>query len=210
MDTQSERVLLELITSESSILLSKSNIPSIRRKRLSTWNSIATEFSIGRAEEYTGDKLQKRWRNMVQRVKEKKKKQRATGGGQVVKYTDNDLKILELLGEGNPQIVRIPCALTAGLNENTAPESSESENFDDSSNEVSTARAALVQNPPLVSRKRKTSTEKIFELEEKRLTLEEERISILSDIRNDIKEIRRALCGESRADVLQEVFEMDQ
>ena len=205
MDSQTEQKFLDLITPHSSIILSKSNIPAARMKRLSTWNSIASDLNVGRTVELTGEKLQKRWRNMVQRVKEKQTKMKSTGGGPSIKLSDNDQKILQLLGENNPQISRIPMPLSVGFQskENVDPDPTTDKESDglDQNNTCITTTSQLPE-------RRKTNADRLIELEEKRLAAEEKKIEVLSEIRDELRQIRNALIVPSDIhDVLIEATE---
>ena len=58
--------------------------------------------------------LQKKWQNIQQRIKDKQKTGKQTGGGPPVGLSTNDELAVKIIGECNPKLVMIPAALENG------------------------------------------------------------------------------------------------
>ena len=91
---------------------------------------------------------------MIQRVKEKQKKMKSTGGGPPIKLTENDMKILRLIGESNPQMARIPKPVSVGLESNAKENIDPNSTSDEESSDVDQSNRS--PSMPRQSKRRKT------------------------------------------------------
>lgn len=111
MDIETERTLLDKIKLNAEILMSKKNDKDIRRKKDKCWEDIRVSMLISTGKEFTADQLCKKWSNIQNRLKEKIAKRNQTGGGSVVKFCDNDNIAMDIIGELNPKISKVPGAV---------------------------------------------------------------------------------------------------
>ena len=120
MDSATEATLLKLIEERRGVVVSKENTKEMRQARTNAWENIKYCFLIETGLDVTVQQLQKKWNNIQNRVKERIRDTRRTGGGPVKPLTnENDATCLRIIGESNPKMTKIP-----GAYSNTTPLSS--------------------------------------------------------------------------------------
>jgi len=97
---------LQLIEN-NKVLLSKENTTITKKAKKRAWENIENELK-GKNLSLTSEQLKKKWMNMKNRTLEKMRKRHATGGGPFISNTSTDERIIHLLGENNPKIVKVP------------------------------------------------------------------------------------------------------
>ncbi len=105
--TESENDAFLRLVKEHNIINNKGNTPSLQTAKKMAWNNILQGMTdIG----YSGtvDKLCKRWRNYKSRATENCRKRSYTGGGPYDQLTSQDNTVLDILGENNPKVNKIP------------------------------------------------------------------------------------------------------
>ena len=132
MDPLLERELLECIEQFHTVVGSKNNTKEGKIRKTNAWEDIKKEFEIrSGGKVFTVNQLQKKWNNVQNRVKEKLRSARKTGGGPPAILTGNDLLAQKILGESNPKLVRVP-----GGMENTQPVTKTVQSSEDSDDDV--------------------------------------------------------------------------
>ncbi len=104
MDSVVESAFLTLIEERSSTILSKSNLKEHREKRTEAWIWIAQQLLVVTGKEFTAVQLQKKWNNIQQRLKDRFRDGKKTGGGPPTNLSDNDQQTWRIMGERNPKV----------------------------------------------------------------------------------------------------------
>lgn len=116
MDSTTETAFLILMDEKKDILTSKANTKECRQRRIEVWDWVAQQLLINTGKEFSVAQLQKKWNNSQQRLKEKSKYGRKTGGGPAAVFSENDKLTLKILGENNPKVAMVPGALANTTN----------------------------------------------------------------------------------------------
>ncbi len=116
-----EELLLSLLE-KNALILSKANTTDIKAAKKRAWTEIQKRFEEKNIA-VNVDQLKKKWMNIKTRVLEKVRKRKQTGGGPTIQFTSNDEKVLDLLGEGNPKVCKVPGAWSTSRCDATPSES---------------------------------------------------------------------------------------
>lgn len=111
MDAIIEAGFLALVELKKEILTSKSNTKEAKDQRLQCWQWVADELLATTGKQFTSVQLQKKWGNIQQRLKDKTRDGKMTGGGPCSSLSENDKLTWRILGESNPKVSMIPRAL---------------------------------------------------------------------------------------------------
>lgn len=111
MDTVTETAFLMIMEEKNIILTSKSNTKECRERRNEAWDWVCRQLLIKTGKEFTSSQLQKKWNNSQQRLKDKTKDGKKTGGGPATILSENDKLTWKILGENNPKVTMVPGAM---------------------------------------------------------------------------------------------------
>lgn len=111
MDSTTESAFLMLMDEQKEIMTSKANTKESRQSRNAAWDCVAQQLLVNTGKDYSVVQLQKKWNNAQQRLKEKARDGKKTGGGPAAVFTENDRLTLRILGENNPKVAMVPGAM---------------------------------------------------------------------------------------------------
>ena len=118
-----ESKFIDLI-GNNRIVLNCGKTPELKTAKKKAWKTIVEAMNVEKENGWNEDQLYKKWINIKSRVFEKNRKRKATGGGCAIAMTENDSKVLNILGENNPKLHKIPNALSLGGKSSTEVQSS--------------------------------------------------------------------------------------
>ena len=100
-----------MIEEKKDIIQSKQNTKEVRKQKEEAWKWIKEELLIVYGKEFTVLQLVKRWSNIQNRVKDKIRDGKGTGGGPPKTLSEADNLCVKILGNENPKIAKIPGAI---------------------------------------------------------------------------------------------------
>lgn len=167
--------LIELLETYP-VILNKGNTPQLKLAKRQAWNLILNNFTENKVATTTEKQLYKKWTNIRSRTMEKLRKRSATGGGSEIKLNDIDERVINLIGERNPNINRVPgaCSSSALTTMNNATFDCDNDSEDNQSDVENTP----LKKKPCVSSNSKSPIDIMLETEQKRLYVEEQRLEI--------------------------------
>ena len=105
-----------ILEEERKIITSKQNSKQAKEARTLAWNNIKVKVENNTGKVFEVKKLQKKWNNIQQRVKERNRLVKKTGGSPPVKGSANDEIAERIMGETNPKLVCVPGTMENGQN----------------------------------------------------------------------------------------------
>lgn len=133
MDSTTETAFLIILEDKHDVITSKGNSKECRQSRCDAWDWVSRQLLIKTGKDFTVSQLQKKWNNTQQRLKDKTKDAKKTGGGPGAVLSENDRLTWKILGDTNPKVAMVPNAManTSGCSqavmfqkENDEPETS--------------------------------------------------------------------------------------
>ena len=115
MDPSTETTFLEILEMKKSVINSKDNTKNGRNRRAEAWSWLQQELVVRTGKSLAIEQLQKKWNNVQQRLKERLKDVKKTGGGPSKELSENDRLVWRVLGEQNPKITKVVGAMENGV-----------------------------------------------------------------------------------------------
>ena len=111
MDAITETAFLEILEKKKEVITSKDNTLSGRTKRAEAWVWVGERVAVNTGKSFTVEQLQKKWNNLQNRLKDRLKDSKNTGGGPPKKLSANDLLAWRIMGKTNPKLAMVPGAM---------------------------------------------------------------------------------------------------